>query len=229
MDTNESGHPQQSPTLKPTGGGSLVRRAAVGIARLRLLAGLPVAIVALLVVTSVAFGAVLIPNAVFAPAAGPVEAVTAGAPTGAPTQGATGAPVDVTPTPRPQTESTAAPAPTAAPPTAGPIADLGTLGEADNLDHTFTFTWSAYTGGAFSGYVLVYETTASGKVPSYADGSPVWATPGPEATSVNIPWPAPGSYQIRIQAIATVAGGTVVLAQTAVNHAHLSGSASPTP
>lgn len=103
-------------------------------------------------------------------------------------------------------------------PTLTPTQDLGPLGVHDNGDGTFTFSWTAYTGGPFSWYKLVYETTASGKDPSYPGGSPIWAVPGTgDTSSVPIPIGA-GDYKVRIQAIGYPGGSAYAYAQTTVLH-----------
>ena len=103
------------------------------------------------------------------------------------------------------------------PPSLPPTANLGPLVATPNSGGTYTFTWTAYTGGPFSYYKLVHETTASGKTPSYPDGSPYWAVPGTGDTSVGpIPIP-PGDYQVRIQAIG-YPDGAYAYGQTAVLH-----------
>jgi hypothetical protein len=87
------------------------------------------------------------------------------------------------------------------PPSLPPTVDLGPLVATPNGDGTYNFSWTAYTGGPFSYYKLVYETTASGKTPSYPAGSAYWAVPGTGDTSAGpIPIPS-GDYQVRIQAI----------------------------
>jgi hypothetical protein len=58
-----------------------------------------------------------------------------------------------------------------APPPLPPTVDLGALRVTDNGNGTYTFHWTQYTGGPFNYYKLVYEPTASGKDPSYPDGS----------------------------------------------------------
>ena len=103
------------------------------------------------------------------------------------------------------------------PPSLPPTVDLGALGVTDNGHGTYTFSWTAYTGGPFNYYKLVYETTASGKTPSYPGGSPYWAVPGTGDTSAGpIPIPS-GDYQVRIQAIG-YPSGAYAYGQTAVLH-----------
>jgi len=103
------------------------------------------------------------------------------------------------------------------PPSLPPTVNLGALGVTDNGDGTYTFSWTAYTGGSFSYYKLVYEDTASGKTPSYPDGSPYWAVPGTGDTSAGpIAIPA-GDYQVRIQAIG-YPSGAYVYAQSTILH-----------
>ena len=82
-----------------------------------------------------------------------------------------------------------------------PTVNLGPLGVANNGDGTFNFSWAPYSGGSFSYYKLVWETTASGKEPSYPGGSSYWAVPPSGATSAGPIPVGPGDYQVRIQAI----------------------------
>ncbi len=104
-----------------------------------------------------------------------------------------------------------------APPSLPPTVDLGALRATANGDGTYSFSWTAYTGGSFSYYKLVYETTASGKTPSYPDGSPYWAVPGPGDTSTGPITIEPGDYRVRIQAIG-YPDGAYAYAQTAILH-----------
>ena len=104
-----------------------------------------------------------------------------------------------------------------APPSLPPTVNLGALVVTDNGGGTYTFSWTAYTGGPFSYYKLVHETTASGKTPSYPDGSQYWAVPGTGDTSVGpIPIPS-GDYKVRIQAIG-YPSGAYAYGQTTVLH-----------
>jgi hypothetical protein len=110
-----------------------------------------------------------------------------------------------------------------APATPPPTQDLGPLHVHDNHDGTYTFSWSAYTGGAFNYYKLVFETTASGKTPSYPDGSAYWAIPGTCDTSATLTLGSTnggyarfqsGDYQVRIQAIGYPGGHPYAYGQT---------------
>ena len=103
------------------------------------------------------------------------------------------------------------------PPSLPPTVSLGALGVTDGGGGDYTFSWTAYTGGPFNYYKLVYETTASGKTPSYPAGSPYWAVPLTGDTSVGpIPIPS-GDYQVRIQAIG-YPDGAYAYGQTTVLH-----------
>jgi hypothetical protein len=116
-------------------------------------------------------------------------------------------------------------------PTLPPTQDLGSLGYTAKPDGIY-FGWTAYTGDSSSEYRLVFETTASGKNPSYPGGSPFWAAPPVGATSwgpLEIP---PGDYQVRVQAVG-YPNGAYAYAQTTVLHLIVSApgsspSASPT-
>ena len=122
------------------------------------------------------------------------------------------------------------PTPTPTPtPTLPPTQNLGVLQATPNADGTaYTFTWTPYTGGSFSYYKLVFETTASGKTPSYPPptNSQYWTVPGTGATSVKLtlgtgnggsqPFLA-GDYHVRIQAIG-YPNGAYAYAQTTVLH-----------
>jgi hypothetical protein len=135
------------------------------------------------------------------------------------------------PTQAPGNAPTQTPTPSSTPTPAG-IVGLGALGAADNIDGSLTFTWTAFTDEPFSGYLLEYELTSSGKMPSL--DSPRWATASTAVTSANVAGIGPGDYQVRIQAVSTLGGVARVLAQTVVIHVHLSAghptsSASPTP
>jgi hypothetical protein len=135
------------------------------------------------------------------------------------------------PTLAPTQAPTQAPTASSAPTPAG-IVGLGTVGVADNIDGTLTFTWTAFTDAPFSGYLLEYELTSAGKVPTI--DSPRWATASTVATSAKVAGIGPGDYQVRIQAVSTLGGVARVLGQTVVIHVHLSAghptsSASPTP
>lgn len=108
-----------------------------------------------------------------------------------------------------------------------PTQDLGPLVANDTVDGV-TFSWTAFTGASFSYYKLVYEPTSSGKTPSYPDGSPYWAVPGPgDTTSGPIVIPA-GDYYVRIQAIGYPTGPAYVYAQTTVITIHIA-AATPDP
>jgi hypothetical protein len=98
-----------------------------------------------------------------------------------------------------------------------PTVDLGPLGFTDNGDGTYDFSWSAYTGGSFSYYKLAWETTASGKEPSYPAGSHYWAVPPAGATSTGPIAIGSGDYQVRIQAIG-YPNGAYAYAQTTILH-----------
>jgi hypothetical protein len=187
-------------------------------------------VVAILAISGVAFGAKWVPAPILPPwIAAPVVASTP-SPAPASTPVALETPSSATagqiahaavpPTSQPATNPPATP---------GQVVDLGPLGAADNLDGTLSFDWTAYSGGSFGGYELVYETTASAKTPSFLASSPSWAAPAQTDTSAVIGRPAPGSYQVRLQAIASVDGQAVVVAQTSIIHVHISAPASATP
>jgi hypothetical protein len=95
---------------------------------------------------------------------------------------------------------------------------LGPLTVVDNLDGTYTFSWTAYSGASFSYYKLVYEPTTSGKDPSYPDGSSYWAVPGCGDTSVTLTLGdgnfVSGDYLVRLQAIGYPLGSAYAYAQT---------------
>jgi hypothetical protein len=94
---------------------------------------------------------------------------------------------------------------------------MGPLVATPNGSGKYDFSWTEYTGATFSYYKLVYETTASGKTPSYPDGSPYWAVPGTGDTSANSITIPSGDYQVRIQAIG-YPNGAYAYAQTTVLH-----------
>jgi hypothetical protein len=98
-----------------------------------------------------------------------------------------------------------------------PTVNLGALGVTDNGDGTYNFSWTPYTGSSFSYYKLVWETTASGKQPSYPGGSSYWAVPPAGATSAGPIAIASGDYQVRIQAIG-YPNGAYAYAQTTILH-----------
>jgi hypothetical protein len=101
---------------------------------------------------------------------------------------------------------------------------LGSLGARDNGDGTYTFSWAGFTKHAFDYYKLVFETTASGKSPSYPDGSDYWAVPAADDKSVTLTLGdgsfVSGDYHVRIQAIGYPDGFSsgYAFAQTAVLH-----------
>jgi hypothetical protein len=172
------------------------------------------------------------PTAVPSAADEPSSEPTAGA-TPSPSNIATSTPAGhgVVATQVPTQVPTQAPVASSAPSPAG-VVGLGTLGVADNTDGTLTFSWTAFTDAPFSGYLLEYELTSSGKVPSL--DSPRWATASTVATFANVAGIGPGDYQVRIQAVSTLGGVARVLGQTVVGHVHMSAghptsSASPTP
>jgi hypothetical protein len=100
--------------------------------------------------------------------------------------------------------------------------DLGNLTITNNHDGTYKFDWTAYLGFPIAYYKLVFEPLASGKDPSYPDGSSYWAYPGASDTSVTLTvgvgdfTPDPGTYKVRIQAIAYPLGPAYAYGQTAV-------------
>jgi hypothetical protein len=99
-----------------------------------------------------------------------------------------------------------------------PTVNLGALHAHENADHSWTFSWAAYTGGPFNYYKLVYEPWASGRNPSYPGGSPYWAALGTGQTSVTLAVGGdfqPGRYRVRIQAIG-YPNGAYAYAQTTV-------------
>ena len=98
-----------------------------------------------------------------------------------------------------------------------PTVNLGTLGVTDNGDGTYNFNWAPYSGGSFSYYKLVWETTASGREPSYPGGSHYWAVPPAGATSTGPIAIGSGDYQVRIQAIG-YPNGAYAYAQTTILH-----------
>ena len=101
---------------------------------------------------------------------------------------------------------------------------LGSLGARNNGDGTYTFSWAGFTKHAFDYYKLVFETTASGKSPSYLDGSDYWAVPGTGDKSVTLTLGdgnfVSGDYHVRIQAIGYPDGFSsgYAFAQTSVLH-----------
>jgi hypothetical protein len=106
-------------------------------------------------------------------------------------------------------------------PTRTPVVSLGALVAQDTADG-FTFNWTGYSGTTdYSFYKLVYETTASGKTPSYAKGSPYWAVPPVGATSAGPIVIPPGDYKVRVQAILSSDGTITVVAQTTVITLHV--------
>jgi hypothetical protein len=113
-----------------------------------------------------------------------------------------------------------------------PTVNLGALSAHENGDHSWTFSWAAYTGGPFSYYKLVYETWGSGRNPSYPGGSPYWAAPGPGQTSVTLAVGCggiqPDHYRVRIQAIG-YPNGAYAYAQTTVLDLLVVQAPSPSP
>jgi hypothetical protein len=83
----------------------------------------------------------------------------------------------------------------------------------DNGDGTWTFSWSAYTGGqAFDYYKLVFtEPYSSGADPSYLNGASYWAALSPGTTSVTLTEGdgqfVAGDYAFRVEAVG-YPGGT---------------------
>jgi hypothetical protein len=205
------------------------------ISHRRTLAGIPLALAGILVVSSVAFAATVVRTVAW-----PADTI--------PVAGAADN-LGTSQTPAPQVTPTADPTArptepghraTTAPPVAAPsasaglscsdsVADLGLLAATDNIDRTLGFSWAAYSGGTFTGYELVYETTSSGKAPSVPDGSPTWASPAPADTSASVSGVGPGDYQVRLQAIVDVGGVACVVAQTNTIHVHLSVGRLATP
>ncbi len=111
---------------------------------------------------------------------------------------------------------TVAPAPTRppAPPTSNP-ADLGPLHVTDNGDGTYTFSWSAYTGGIdFSYYKLDGEPFPN--TPGYVEnGGHYWACLDTDTTSTTIAV-QPGTWNIVVEAVYYPDGGAAAAARTQV-------------
>jgi hypothetical protein len=99
------------------------------------------------------------------------------------------------------------------PPTLPPVVNLGALTYTDNLDGTYTFRWTQYTG-AFSYYKLAWGNWPGS--PSYPSGSPYWAVPPVGASSSDPITIGPGDYAVRIQAIGYPGGSAHAYAQTTV-------------
>ncbi len=97
-----------------------------------------------------------------------------------------------------------------------PTQDLGALGFSDNGDGTYTFSWAAYTGGfSFDAYKLVY--VAGDGSPSYLDGD-CYVAFGTGAASGSLDHLTSGDWSVRVQAIGSFAGHTVVFGQSDVYH-----------
>lgn len=112
---------------------------------------------------------------------------------------------------------------------------LGTLTVVTNSNGTVTFSWTKYTG-SFSYYKLVFEP--QGGDPSYPGGSPYWAVPGTNQTSVTLTVGAgnggnakfdPGNWSVRIQAIGYPGGNAYAFAETSIQDVAVSAPATPTP
>lgn len=118
------------------------------------------------------------------------------------------------------------------PPTEG----LGKLNWRVNGDGSYTFRWSAYGDLPFSYYKLVFEQYPN--TPSYP-GSPYWAAPDTDATSVTLTPDASnggsadfepvGDWSVRLQAIGYPYGSAYVYAQTDVLRLTVSPPPTPTP
>jgi hypothetical protein len=108
---------------------------------------------------------------------------------------------------------------------------LGNLSVVENADGTYTFTWARYDATPFSYYKLVYGPVGSN--PSYPKGSPYWAVPSSDSTSVTlIPGVdgfGPGDWAVRIQAIGYPSGAAYAYAQTYVYHLYVAPAPTPTP
>ncbi len=231
-------------------------RSILSVFRHRTLAGLPLALAAILMVSSVAFAATVI-RTVAGPAeaaatvdtgssgagaggsgdstlarqaaatdqsaaqAGAGERAESGPQTGLELTPATASPVPASAEPTGTTEPSNVAAPLEVSGCPASVANLGPLAATDNLDLTLGFRWTAYSGGAFDGYVLAYELTASGKTPSYPVSS-TWASPAATATSASVSGVGPGDYQVRLQAIDRAGSRVCVVAQTSTIHVHLS-------
>ncbi len=101
-------------------------------------------------------------------------------------------------------------------PTDPPVQSLGTLGVADDGGSNYTFTWSAYTGGfSFDAYKLVW--VAWDGSPSYLDGD-CYVAFGTDTTSSGPTEMPSGDWSVRVQAIGSFAGNTVVFGQTGISH-----------
>ena len=150
------------------------------------------------------------------PTAEPTELPT-DQPTLAPTQAPTAAP---TPKLTPKPTSKVKPKVTVAPAATGP-AYLGALKIIQGTGNSYAISWPKYTGAWPSGsqyYKLVYETTASGKTPNFAGGSPYWTC---NAAAKDKSWTGsinPGDYAVRLQVVDESSGKTVIRAQTNVVH-----------
>ena len=111
-----------------------------------------------------------------------------------------------TPTPT----ATATPTPTATP---APVVNLGDfITVQDNLNGTFTFVWTAYTGPLSVAYLISGTTTASGSF-GYFEDSQYWS----DSNLYDQTWTGPiasGSWRIKVEAISTSTGTVIKAAET---------------
>ena len=116
-----------------------------------------------------------------------------------------------------------------------PTKELGALNVQDNGNGTYTFSWPKYSG-SFNYYKLVFGPPGSS--PTYPGGSPYWAVPGTNQTSVTLTVGAgnggnakfdPGNWSVRIQAIGYPGGNAYAFAETSAVPVTVVPAPMPTP
>jgi hypothetical protein len=112
------------------------------------------------------------------------------------------------------------------PPAVGPV-DLGALTVKDNGDGTYTFKWSAYTGGTeFSYYKL--SGVPYPDAPGYVETGSYWNWVSPDCESSTYKVPA-GTWNVNVEAVYYPNGNKAVLAKTSTLKLVVEGSTKTAP
>ncbi len=221
--------------------------------RSKLPAAVSFALMGILAIGGIAFGANVVLPLVGAPQGTPVIepddteppdiAITTEEPTAEPTDVAVVEPTDevtdpteeptATPTEEPTAQPTEKPAnnpaptqkATTKPPATGPV-NLGNISVTDKGNNCYRFSWQGYTGKSFNYWKLVYGDWGTSP---YYPAFPYWAVLDPGTTS----WEGcidAGDYAVRVQAIYYPNGSAVAAAQTNILHLTVTGTkATPAP
>lgn len=178
------------------------------VSRRRLSAALPFALAGILVVASVVFGAMVLPNQ--GPPSPSASAITLG---------------DDNPTPSPTPDPTATPTPTLAPVVATPGVLTLTV---EALPGQAKLTWSAYTGDNFAYYKVVRSTDGAATWPT-GEGDTLVAAIEDVTTLTFTDNCGAGAFTYRVFAVKSADAGYEVLASSVDQTVTVAAAPTPTP